>query len=183
MQSMKARASVLVLVDYQDGLMPVIADASELLARAGMLAETAALLGVPVIGTEQNPGKLGGNVAPIASRCDRTVAKMHFDACRDGLVDVLDTAYQGRDDVVIAGCEAHVCLMQTALGLLRAGKRVWVVADACGARRGSDHAAAMARLQQAGATVVTADMVMFEWLETCENERFRDVLPLVKAMP
>ena len=82
----------------------------------------------------------------------------------------------------MAGCEAHVCLLQTALGLLRAGLSVWVVANACGSRRASDHAAAMARLSNAGATIVTHEMVAFEWLHHCEHPRFREVLALIKAV-
>ena len=70
--------------------------------------------------------------------------------------------------------------MQTALGLLRAGKRVWVVASACGSRRPGDHAAAMARLSQAGATIVTHEMVLFEWLGDCRHPRFKDMLKIVK---
>ena len=183
MRTMTTTASTLVLVDYQAVLMPVIAGAGEVAERAERLAKVARTLCVPVIGTTQNPDKLGINIAPIAMHCDQTIEKVHFDACRDGLLDVLHRVSPDHDDVVIAGCEAHVCLLQTALGLLRAGKSVWAVADACGARRGGDHAAAMDRLRQAGATVVTTDMVIFEWLETCEHARFREVLAQVKALP
>ena len=76
-----------------------------------------------------------------------------------------------------------MCLLQTALGLLRAGLRVWVVANASGSRRPSDHAAAMQRLAQAGATVVTHEMVLFEWLADCRHARFKDVLKIVKQAP
>jgi hypothetical protein len=85
-------------------------------------------------------------------------------------------------EVVIAGCEAHVCMMQTALGLLRAGKRVWVVASTSGSRRTGDHAAEMARLAGAGAgaTIVTHEMVLFEWLGDCGHPRFREVPKIIK---
>jgi nicotinamidase-related amidase len=83
-------------------------------------------------------------------------------------------------DVVIAGCEAHVCLLQTALGLRRAGHAVWVVEAACGSRTPQDKALAMQRLRDAGATLVGVEMVAFEWLHSCRHERFRAVLPLLK---
>jgi nicotinamidase-related amidase len=71
--------------------------------------------------------------------------------------------------------------MQTSLGLLRAGKRVWVVESACGSRRPTDHAAAMQRLARTGAMIVTHEMVLFEWLLNCDHPRFKDVLKLIKA--
>lgn len=169
--------SVLVLVDYQHRLMPMIHHGEQAVANALRLADAARELGIRVIGTEQNPAGLGPNGDAIRQRCESTLTKMHFDACEDGLLDRLggDTT-----EVVIAGCEAHVCLLQTALGLLRAGRRVWVVAPACGSRAATDHALAMQRLQQAGAVIVSTEMVVFEWLHSCRHPRFKPVLGLVK---
>ena len=179
--AMSAHDTTLVLVDYQARLIPAIHDAASVTARAVLLARAAQLLGIPVLGTEQNPASLGPNVQAIRDVCARTLAKTHFDACGDGLLEALRETDDARNHVVIAGCEAHVCLLQTALGLLRAGKRVFVVENACGSRRPTDHAAAMARLAQAGATIVTHEMAMFEWLDDCQHARFKDVLALVKA--
>lgn len=181
MDLIDANASVLVLVDPQARLMPVIHGGAQVLDHAVLLARAARALGIPVIGTQQNPAGLGPNVDAVRALCDVTLDKVHFDACADGLLDAVQAARPTGDQVVIAGCEAHVCLLQTALSLLRAGKRVWVVANACGSRRASDHAAAMARLSAAGATVVTHEMAMFEWLRHCRHERFREVLALIKS--
>ncbi len=167
----------LVLVDYQQRLMPFIDRGEPVVAHALRLADAARELGIRVIGTEQNPAGLGPNLEAIRQRCASTILKMHFDACEDGLLDVIER----ENEVVIAGCEAHVCLMQTALGLLRAGRRVWVVAPACGSRSAADHALAMQRLQTAGATLVSSEMVVFEWLRSCRHERFKAVLPLLKT--
>jgi nicotinamidase-related amidase len=166
----------LVLVDYQRRLLPAIHDAPRVLAEACRLADAARLLDVPVLGTEQNPAGLGPNDDTIRERCARTLAKTHFDACEDGLLEAIGDA----PEVVIAGCEAHVCLLQTALGLLRAGRAVWVVGPACGSRRPSDHALAMHRLRGAGAVVVSPEMVVFEWLHDCRDERFKPTLALLK---
>lgn len=175
----------LVLVDYQQRLMPAIHRGAEAVAHAVRLADIARVLGLPVIGTEQNPQGLGPNVPAIRERCDTTLAKMHFDGCADGLVERLRQACGGDDgtigDVVVAGCEAHVCLMQTALGLLGAGLRLWVVAQACGSRTADNHALAMQRLRDAGAGIVSVEMVAFEWLRSSEHERFKAVLALLKA--
>jgi len=172
----------LVLVDYQERLMPAIHDGARVLAQAVRLADVARELGIPVVGTEQNPKGLGPNERAIRERCATTLAKMSFDACADGLAGHLRAS--GRDaptDVVVAGCEAHVCLMQTALGLLRAGLRVWVAADACGSRFPADRELALERLRGAGAVLVSAEMAAFEWLRSCEHPRFRAVLQGLKA--
>ncbi|MEY8875147.1 MAG: isochorismatase family protein [Leptothrix sp. (in: b-proteobacteria)] len=181
MTRMTPDASALVLIDYQGRLMPAIDRAEAVLAQAVFLADIAHELGVPVLGTEQNPRGLGPNDAAVRSRCDRTLSKMHFNACADGLVEALNAARPGLQSVVIAGCEAHVCLLQTALGLLETGLKVWVVGEACGSRRATDHALGLARLQQAGAVIVSAEMVVFEWLGSCEHPRFKPVLQRLKA--
>jgi nicotinamidase-related amidase len=171
----------LVLVDYQQRLMPAIHRGAEAVGHAARLADIAHLLGLPVLGTEQNPRGLGPNVPAIRERCSATLAKMHFDGCADGLLERLREACGGEvGDVVVAGCEAHVCLLQTALGLLGAGLRLWVVAQACGSRTAANHALAMRRLRQAGAGIVSVEMVAFEWLRSCEHERFKPVLALLK---
>lgn len=178
-----AENCVLVLVDYQQRLMPAIHEGERVVAEAVRLADVARELGIPVIGTEQNPQGLGPNVAAIRERCEATVEKMHFDACADGLLERLRRDRAAPGDVVIAGCEAHVCLLQTSLGLLRQGLRLWVVGPACGSRRPSDHELAMQRLRQAGAVIVSPEMIVFEWLHTCRHARFKPVLERLKAGP
>lgn len=173
---MTAEASTLVLVDYQARLMPLIHDHERVLHEGLRLADAARLLDIPIVGTQQNPAGLGANDERIRQRCASTLDKMHFDACEDGLL----AALASHEEVVIAGCEAHVCLLQTTLGLLRAGKRVWVCAPACGSRIATDRALALDRLRQAGAGIVSVEMVLFEWLHDCRHPRFKDVLAVIK---
>lgn len=181
-QRMNAEHSALVLVDYQQRLMPMIDGGARVLAQALRLGAVAHELGVPVLGTEQNPRGLGRNDDAVRALCATTLEKMHFDACEAGLASIVRAARTpAATDVVIAGCEAHVCLLQTALGLRRAGLHVWVVADACGSRLASNHALAMQRLRDAGAQVVSYEMVAFEWLHGCEHPRFKSVLQHLKA--
>jgi nicotinamidase-related amidase len=180
--TVSADRSVLVLVDYQQRLLPAIHRGEQVVAQALRLADVARELGIRVIGTEQNPAGLGPNVESLRQRCASTLAKMHFDACEDGLLETLrgDAHAAPAAEVVIAGCEAHVCLLQTALGLLRAGHRVWVVGPACGSRSPQDHELAMQRLRQAGAMIVSTEMVVFEWLHSCQHPGFKPVLALVR---
>ncbi len=184
MKLIEPQRSVLVLVDYQRRLMPAIDRGAEVVDHATRLADIARELGLRVLGTEQNPQGLGPNEDAIRQRCDATLPKLHFDACADGLLDLLQAPGEAAaTDIVIAGCEAHVCLLQTALGLLRTGLNVWVVAQASGSRSADNHALAMRRLQQAGAGIVSVEMVAFEWLRSCRHERFKGVLKLLKEAP
>ena len=171
--------SILCLVDLQEKLMPAIAGGDEVVANAGKLLAAAEELGVPVLSTEQNPKGLGPTVPELA-RSDGThpvVAKMTFDSCQAG--GVMDALPPGHH-IVLAGAEAHVCVLQTALGLLDRSRRVFVVADAVGSRRPENKKAALRRLERAGAEVVTTEMVIFEWLGSAEHPAFKSVIALVK---
>ncbi|MGA8786283.1 MAG: isochorismatase family protein [Polaromonas sp.] len=200
--------SQLVLVDYQVRLMPVIFENELVVANAVRLARMARIMAVPVWGTAQNPEKLGQNLPELQAAIDsaggKTLAKMHFSAAADGLVDWLrpparkaptggnarslpkhmqkppEPQEEGRSTIVIAGCEAHVCLMQTALELLEEEFDVWVVTDACSSRSERNRDAAFDRLAGNGAELVTTEMVAFEWLRNCDHPAFRDLLGLVK---
>ncbi len=173
--------SALALVDFQSRLMPVIHDAERVTGNAVFLARVARELGVPVLGTEQNPRALGPNDPEVRELCDRTLSKVHFSAVADGLLAELISLAPRAQQVVLAGCETHVCLLQTALEIQQAGIQAFVVAEACGSRRPEDKQAALERLQQAGVTLVSAEMVAFEWLRSCEHPAFRQVLSLIKA--
>ena len=194
-----ASASQLVLVDYQARLMPAIFEGPLVLANAVRLAQAAKLLGVPTWGTEQNPSKLGENDAELRALCRDTLSKMQFSGVEEGLGEWLRPpakAPQGnarslpkhlqkpesaeRGTIVIAGCEAHVCLLQTALDLLEDEFDVCVVTDACSSRTERNRDAAFDRLAGAGAELVTTEMVGFEWLGTAEHPRFREFLELIR---
>ncbi len=200
--------SQLVLVDYQIKLMPAMLDAPAVIANAVRLARLAALMSVPVVLTEQAPSKLGASLPEIhvALRANpgagvRTLAKMQFSAVEEGLGDWLrpppkpvqgnarslpkhlqkaSSDAEARASIVLAGCEAHICLLQTALDLLEDEFEVWVVTDACSSRTERNRDAAFDRLAGAGAELVTTEMVAFEWLRSAEHPAFRDVQALVK---
>jgi nicotinamidase-related amidase len=175
-----AKASTLLLVDLQERLMPMIDRGEQVLKEAVFLGAVAQTLGLRIIGTEQNPIGLGPNAASIRSLCQTTLSKMHFDGCKDGLLGLLPSEASPAHQIVVAGCEAHVCLLQTSLGLLNAGYQVFVVAPACGSRNPENHLLAMNRLEKAGATIVSSEMVAFEWLNSCKNPAFKSVLDLIK---
>ncbi|HVL73019.1 MAG TPA: isochorismatase family protein [Beijerinckiaceae bacterium] len=173
-----AAACTLLLVDLQERLMPAIAGSEGVVANALRLGEAARLLDVPVLATEQNPAGLGGNLPEIAALASRTLPKNHFDATREAGFEA--ALPPGRDTIVVAGCETHVCVLQTVLGLLGRGRSVALVADAVGSRLPANRDAALARAKAHGADLVTTEMVVFEWLGTCDHPRFREALRLVK---
>ena len=190
----------LVLVDYQARLMPAIQDGAAVLANARRLAQLARWMEVPVWATEQVPDKLGATDEALAVLCERIAAKTAFSGASvlQPLLAPPAPAPRGnarslpkhlqkpapaapeRATVLLAGCEAHVCLLQTALDLLEAEWDVWVVTDACGSRTERNRDAAYDRLAGAGAELVTTEMVAFEWLRSCEHPAFKDMLALVK---
>lgn len=200
---LEADDSQLVLVDYQARLMPAIHEADAVLGNAMRLARVAQLLEVPAWGTEENPARLGENPADLRALCRKTLPKMHFSGAVDGLVELLRppvrpqqggnarslpkhlqkppaSASEQRNTIVMAGCEAHVCLLQTALDLLEEEFEVWVVTDACSSRTERNRDAAFDRLAGAGAELVTTEMVAFEWLRSADHPLFKDVLSLIK---
>ena len=181
MTTIDGKASALLLIDFQMRLMPAIDAAESVIANAQRLQAAAQLLEIPVLLTEQNPKGLGRTVPGLLPRAESAgspiFAKQSFDASRAaGFFDHLPD----RPELVLAGCEAHVCVLQTPLGLIASGRRVNVVQDAIGSRRPESKVAALERLARRGAEIVTTEMVLFEWLESAEHPRFREVVALIK---
>ncbi|AMO98088.1 isochorismatase family protein [Collimonas arenae] len=173
-----ASAANLVIIDLQEKLMPVIFDNAQVLRRASVLAQAARLLAIPVIGTVQQPLRLGRTMPLIDDMLDQTIEKCSFDArAEPAFLAALDN---GRDELVILGCEAHVCVLQTVLGLLHRQRRVKLVIDAIGSRQERDKICAIDRARAAGADIVSSEMVMFEWMRNSEHPKFREILKLIK---
>ena len=201
-----AQECQLVLMDYQVRLMPAMLDAAAVVANAARLAQVAGLMQVPVFATEQNPSRLGPTVdglqAALRQARARTLSKMQFSAVEEGLGEWLrpeiqaSQAPQGnarslpkhlqkpaapqRQSIVLAGCEAHICMLQTALDLVEDEFEVWVVTDACTSRTERNRDAAFDRLAGAGVELVTTEMVAYEWLRSAEHPAFKAMLQLVK---
>lgn len=173
-----AESAVVLLIDLQEQLVPAIHDGDVVVARAVRLAEAARLLDVPIRATEQYPAGLGSTVPPLAEYPQAVLAKTTFSATADPGFHALMPA--GVSQIVVAGCEAHVCVLQTVLSLLPGGHRVLMVADAVGSRDPADRTAAIDRARQHGAEIVTSEMVLFEWLRDSQHPKFREVQKLLK---
>ncbi len=178
---LSAERSVLIVIDVQERLAPAMHGLQAFLRNTEILMRAAARLAVPVIITEQYPKGLGRTVESISALAapDAVVEKITFSAVdSDDFRQRLDVA--DRPEPVICGIEAHVCVLQTALGLRDRGRRVWLVRDATASRRPDSVAAAMERAARFGMQPVTTEMVVFEWLRQAGTPEFRELSALIK---
>ncbi|CAN1496526.1 Isochorismatase-like [Burkholderiaceae bacterium] len=175
-----AANSVLVMIDVQKRLMPAIGEGEVVIKQCLRLAQIAQVLHVPIIGTEQNPSGLGENLPMIKALCQSTISKMYFDACQDGLLIEIGKFKPVRQQIILAGCESHICVLQTALALIAQNYQVVVVVDAIGSRHGLDKTLAIERMNKAGAHLVTTEMLAFEWLQKFDRPEFNTILKIIK---
>ncbi len=172
--------SRLLIVDVQEKLVSKIVQLERMLANCRMLIQGAKILSVPVFATEQYPKGLGKLVPQLSELLDKPSEKLRFSCA-----EVLDwgTAAEQADDryqIVVAGMEAHVCVLQTVLDLLGNGYQVYVVADAVSSRTEFDWKIALDRMSAAGATIVTTESVLFEWCEVSGTPEFKQISQLIK---
>lgn len=173
-----AHNSLLLIVDMQVKLLPAIEDSDNLQGKVTKLAQAAEILSVPVWATEHWPEKIGNTYAELNSHIEHTYAKTHFNACLES--DFINQLPVGRTNILIAGTEAHICVLQTGLGLHQAGFNPVLLADCIGSRKTYDKEIALSRWRHYGLEIATAEMAMYEWLQTPANPAFKKVLQLIK---
>lgn len=171
-----ANRSVLLIIDLQDRLLPAIDQGLNVIEHTTWLTGVARQLQVPVLLTEQYPQGLGATAPSIAQLIapDERIEKIHFSAVAEG--NLLNHPAGHRQQWVICGTESHVCVQQTVLDLLAAGRQVCVVEEAVGSRQPRDKALALERMRQHGADIVSREMVAFEWLHRANTPQFRALL-------
>ena len=181
--------AVLVVIDVQERFAPAIPALKEALPRMALLAKVARRLALPVVWSEQYPKGLGptlpalaealaapGELEPPAPLAKTAFSLVLDEACRRAVETT------GRDQALLCGLEAHVCVAQSALDLMAHGFQVHVAADAAVSRRESDARAALARLARAGCILTTAEAAVFELLERAGTEEFREVQGWLKRV-
>jgi len=177
-----ARAKAgLIVVDIQTRLLPAIFEKERVVNNTVLLIRGAAILGVPIFATEQYPKGLGGTHPQIADALAGVapLAKVAFSACgAAGLMTAL--AKRKVADVILCGIESHVCITQTCLDLLSRAFRVFIVADAVSARTAENYLLGLERMRNAGAIMVSTEMLLFELLEKAGTDEFKQILALVK---
>lgn len=175
--------SQLVVIDMQARLLNAMAEdeRSNVLAACETLVKSAGLLEVPVIVSEQYPAGLGHTDSAIANLLHEVdvIEKTCF-SCNSSEKFKQQADKENREQVVLCGIEAHVCVLQTALEMIESGKTVFVVEDAVCSRNRSNKQNALARIQLAGGIVTNVESVLFEWLRDAAHPQFKAVSALIR---
>ena len=183
-QLLDSNNSILLLVDIQTRLinaMPKEA-AEDMVEYSGRLAKAADLFNIPIFLTEQYPQGLGTTVESLNNELNSTTQrfeKTHFSCCAaDGFMNAIKQS--GRKQVIIAGQEVHVCILQSALDLMQQGYQVYILEDASCSRKAEHKFYALQRMQQAGATISNFESVLFEWLKDAQHSNFAEISQLLR---
>ena len=181
----EARRSRLLLVDLQARLFPAMTQATPgLLPRVLLLVRAATLLDIPIVVTRQYPQGLGPLLPELAAVLPDSAYhadKMSFSCCADE--EMSPVFEDDRDQLLIAGVETHVCVLQTAFDLMARVKNPYVLADACASRTVAHHTQALERLGREGVRVATVESTLFEWLRTADHVRFRELARAIRDLP
>lgn len=174
-------SAVLLIIDIQTRLVPAIADHEQIVHQSSVLLQTANLMELPVLATEQYPRGLGSTVEEIKQDLPEKVVvseKISFDACTDEIRQALLAS--GRKQVIICGMETHVCVYQTVRRLIADGYEVFVAADAVGSRTVANKENALAMFRQMGAVVSNTETLIFDLLQVAGTPLFKQVSALIK---
>ncbi len=180
----RASDSQLVIIDIQEKLGDAMPGKvlRRVIQHTCLLLDCARLLGIPTIATQQYPRGLGGLHADVASHLEGLsgpLEKTRFSCCGAAGFDQAIEA-NARDQIILAGMESHVCVLQTALELHAQGKQVFVVIDAICSRKLENYHNALQRMQQAGIIIASAESVIFEWLRDAAHPQFKAVSALLR---
>ncbi len=177
----RAQDSALVVIDMQERLVPAMQAPARTLRNTRLLLQAASITDVPALLTEQYPKGLGHTVPEIMNAAGNSLVlpKMHFSCMEDAGFAKAFRAL-GRRQAILTGMEAHICVVQTAASLVEADFDVFVVSDATASRTIESEQACLARLNAGGVSIVTTEMVIFEWLGQAGTKAFKEMLPLIK---
>lgn len=179
---LKVGLSQLLIVDVQTRLIGVMpeADMAVCLKQSGILAQAAALLAVPIILTEQYPKGLGHTDPALMAHLTGVlpVEKTAFSCLAEAKVK--RQLSRDRSQIVLAGMEAHICILQTAMDLMSMGKQVYVAEDAIISRQPANKANAIARMREAGCIISNTESIVFEWLGRAEGDAFKAISKLIR---
>jgi len=172
----------LIIVDVQGRLAQMVHNSDALLVNTRKLIECCQLLAIPIIWLEQNPKGLGETLPELSNLLKLTSKvheKYHFNALFDSDISAAIEA-TGKQQWLVAGIEAHVCVYQTVMGLLNAGYESEVVIDCIASRTQANIEVAIAKMQQKGASITSVEMCVFELLKSAKSDEFKGILPIIK---
>lgn len=169
-----------LVIDYQEKIVPAMAEREELVQNSVKLLTGLRILGIPMIVTGQYTKGLGLNLKEIfeAAGTEEYIDKLSFSAFESAEVQ---SALEGRGrNVIVCGIEAHVCVLQTCIDLKDAGYRPVLVTDCISSRQGKDKEIALLRAQQEGILLTTSEAVLFELTRRAGTDVFKQISRLVK---
>ena len=172
--------SLFVCVDVQEKLLNVIANADAVLARIRVMLLAAKALNIPVIATAQYPEKLGWTCPEIKALLPENTPEFGKTAFSCFGEESFHKAAAPYETIVLFGVETHVCVLQTALDALNMGKRVILIRDGAGSRKESDKEAGIDFLRQAGAEIMTSEMLLFLYMRSSRHASFKEVSRIIK---
>ncbi len=173
--------SFLLVIDVQEKLAPQIQDMERVMTNIIRLVKSAKSLQIPIICTEHCPEKIGYTEVQLMRdiNVDAVIKKSHFSAWREPEI-AAKIASLNRKQVIVTGAETHVCVLQTTLLLKQSGYQPFLVADGTSSRQRANKQLAIARMRQNAINIVSAEMVIFEWLKRADTDSFRELLPVIK---
>lgn len=177
----KKEETVAVIVDVQERLFPVIHNHEQLSKNLRVLIEGLKILEIPIKVTEQYKKGLGETIPEIESLIKPFPhsEKIAFSCCDEpSFMELINTAEI--KNVVLAGIESHICVMQTALDLLEKGYRPVVIEDCVASRNPENKRIAINRLLQSGVTVTSYESLLFELCRYAGTDAFKAISKLVK---
>ncbi len=171
------KRAVLVVVDVQEAFRKAVRSFEDVALRAAVLTQGARSLGVPIVVTEQYPQGLGDTVSELLEHLEGVsrLPKATFSAARAEGFDL-----QGRDQAIVCGMEAHVCVSQTVLDLLASGVEVHVACDAVSSRTSADREAGLRRMERAGAIPSSVEMALLELVGEAGTAEFKTIQGVIK---
>jgi nicotinamidase-related amidase len=179
---LRPERTALVVVDLQERLLPAIAGRERVVRNSVLLLRLAEVLSLPAILTTQYERGLGPTVREVADAAGGTAPldKVSFGCF--GSPEFLErlAALGGRDQLLVAGIESHICVAQTVVGALENGYTVHVASDAVGSRSEENRAIGLRRMERAGALVSSTEMAIYELLGRSDAAAFKKMLPLLK---
>lgn len=174
---MNRNDSLLLIIDVQEHLAPAQESPRDVINGCAALLDIAKKLNVPFIVAEQNHKSFGPTMIDLRIILGDDVnyhEKDTFSCYKNAEIrEAIEKS--GKKQIVVAGLETHICILQTALDLRKAGFEVFVVADACSSRNGMQSALGVQRMLQNDIDVVTVEMTMFEWLEKSGTSVFQEI--------
>lgn len=175
--------TALVVVDIQEKLLPAIHERDRVIRNSLLLLRLASILHLPVVITTQYRKGLGETVPEVRAAAPgvEPLDKVTFGCFADAGFLARLGSLEGRDQLVVAGIEAHICVAQTVLGALDRGYRVHVASDAVGSRTEANRQVGLARMERAGALLSSAEMAIYELLGRSDGEAFKQMLPHLKG--